>query len=115
MPFGTIKNRGDAITKMGYPMHIVVRADQTKASLRQDELTQVRAWVDSVFGRGGRARGQTLTHLSKGGKHMNPYINLPEEADAWAVERAVSRAVRGRISELATDDAMLGLRSLFGD
>jgi hypothetical protein len=115
LPHGSISDRATALQQMGYPMIIVVRADQAKARFAQGQIALAHAWVDSIFGRGGRARGQTLTHLDRGGAHFQPYINLPEEADAWAVEREVSRMVRARINAAAGDEALQGIAALFGD
>jgi hypothetical protein len=45
---------------------------------------------------------------------MNKYIELPEEADAWAVERQVSRMIRDRIGQRDGAEALAGLAALFG-
>lgn len=44
---------------------------------------------------------------------MNPYIHLPEEADAWTVEREVSRKVRYVIGAREMDEALEGVARLF--
>lgn len=114
LPFGTINDRAEGLKKLGYQQVMIIRADQVKKQFPQSLASLTRSWVDSVFGRGGNARGQTLTHLDKGGKHFQPYTNLPEEADAWAVEREVSRMVRRAINAAAEDDALEGLGAMFG-
>jgi hypothetical protein len=104
----------DDVIALGYPRRIVENADRVKGQFAQGDIAMVRAWVDSIFGRGSRARGQTLNHLGRGGKHFNPYIHLPEEADAWRVEREVSRMIRQMIGAQAMDGALGGLGALFG-
>ena len=109
----TVQDRGEALVQMGFPQMIVIRAAQAKSSFSQQAIPLTRSWVDSIFGSGGRARRQTLTHLSKGGKHFAPYINLPEEADAWAVERSTSRTFRTKVQDWGSDDAVEGIAKLF--
>jgi len=115
LPFGTINSRAHGIEQLGYQQIIVIKADQAKKNFPHGLIALTHSWVDSVFGRGGRARGQTLAHLDRGGKQFQPYINLPEEADAWSVEREVSRLVRAAINAAAEDDALEGLSTLFAE
>ncbi len=111
----SVNARGNHLNKeLSYPQLILLKADREKRSFQQGWIPQTRAWVDSVFGRGGHARGQTLRHLRHlGHRSMNPYIHLPEEADAWAVEREVRRKFRSKLGARLGDEALEGLAGLF--
>ena len=113
----TVQARAETLNRdLGYPQVILLQAVPRRRSFRQAWIPTVRAWVDSVFGRGSRARGQTLNHLRHlGHKSMAPYISLPEEADAWAVERSVKNLFRQRIGAIEYDEALEGVARLFGD
>lgn len=101
-------------SQLGYPILTARRAFMARNSFSDGDLARTRAWCESIFGRYGRARNQTLGHLDRGGRHMNKYIELPEEADAWAVERQVSRMIRDRIGQRDGAEALAGLAALFG-
>jgi hypothetical protein len=109
---------GDSPSKLTqqllYPSQVARQAHMARATFADAQIPLTRGWCDSVFGRYGNIRKQTYAHLmSKGGEHMNKYINLPEEADAWATQRLLKRAVRDRIGASAGTDALQGLATLF--
>lgn len=116
MPLGSsVNDRGQRLEQaFRYPQRILLQADARKNTFLDSMIPLVRSWVDSVYGGAGKARGQTLKHLKHlGHKSMNPYINLPEEADAWRVERELRRLLKSRIQARLGDRALEGLAGLF--
>lgn len=113
----SVQVRADTLNKQhGFPQTILLKAVPLRQSFQQGWIPVVRTWVDSVFGRGSRARGQTLNHLRHlGHKSMSPYIQLPEEADAWATERTIKDRFRQRIGVIQRDEALSGISSLFNE
>jgi hypothetical protein len=110
-PGGDLPSRLTAV--LGYPILISRRAFVVKATLPDSAIPLVRGWCESIWGRHARMRNQTYKHLDRRGQHINKYINLPEEADAWAVERQVSRKIRSRINSMGTEEALAGVAGLF--
>ncbi|MBI5259338.1 MAG: hypothetical protein HY855_22745 [Burkholderiales bacterium] len=111
LPGGDLPSRVAAV--MGFPILIVRRASIVRAQFSDHDIARTRSWCESMWGRYGRTRNQTYKHLDRGGRHMNKYVELPEEADAWAVERQVSRLIRDLIGHRLGNEALDGLAGLF--
>jgi hypothetical protein len=111
----TVNDRGQQLEKIfRYPQRILLQADSRKNSFLDSMIPLVRSWVDSVYGGARSSRGQTLKHLKHlGHKSMNPYIHLPEEADAWRVERELRRLLKGKIEARLGAQALEGLAGFF--
>jgi hypothetical protein len=111
----TVNDRGQQLEKIFlYPQRILLQADSRKNSFLDSMIPLVRSWVDSVYGGARTSRGHTLKHLKHlGHKSMNPYIQLPEEADAWRVERELRRLLKRKIQERLGAQALEGLAGLF--
>lgn len=101
------------LTNLWYPRRIANQARWDRRHFSQSDIPKVRAWVDSVFGRGARGRTQTLNHLAHGGKHFTPYINLPEETDAWTIERQLSRLFRQMVNDQGHDEGLEAVAAMF--
>ncbi len=101
------------LIRLGFPGIIVQKADSAKTKFSQSDIPRVRAWVESVFGRGGRARRQTLGHLDKSTMRWVDYTHLPEEADAWALQRKMSLQLRQRIQDSLSEEAIHDVHTLF--
>jgi hypothetical protein len=50
------------------------------------ETNEAEQWNESVYGSGSEHRGDVLDDIDN---RYDEYRNLPEEADAWGVERSV--------------------------
>jgi hypothetical protein len=96
-----------------YPVHLLTRLRTQKNEFRQSQIPQARAWSDSFYGSHANARNQTMnTLMTVGkGKHYGAYRNLPEEADAFAVQTSLKREIKSMIHDVDED---LDLTSLFG-
>lgn len=98
---------------LDYPIMVARRAHVARSAFDVSDLPRTRAWCDSMFGSSNRIRQQTMAHLDRRGRHINKYIELAEEADAWAVERQLSRLIRDRINQRDGGEALAGLAAMF--
>lgn len=102
----------DVADYMWVPRTVVDRAQMTRRFFPTSEQAIIQGCYDSIYGVASQYRGRVLGTMSHSIDGYKRYLNLPEEVDAWNLERTFRRRLKSKILDRASDEAW-GLQDLF--
>lgn len=114
--FGAMTNNGVTAENlkvwMFVPMVVAEQAERMKRFFPANMTALVTTWYNSIYGANRVYRNNVLNTMSHGGiETYVQYLNLPEEVDAWGLQRQVRDIIKGRMMQ--ADDDWDGLPALF--
>ena len=98
---------------MGLPEAVTRNAAQRAQQFPHDLLTVTRSWHDSIFGAPARPKGGFLETIKHGGL-AGDHLHLPEEQDAWELQRRVRARIKALLGTSLRNPAYAALRGMFG-
>ena len=105
----------DIAQYMWVPVSVVNRAQATRMMFPtgQAELDAIRRWYDSIYGVRSSYRGRVLSTMGHDIAGYKRYLTLPEEVDAWNVEREFRRLLKSKAQQASEAYAFENFSSLF--
>lgn len=98
---------------MWVPVTVANRAQATRMMYPTTDHATIKRWYDSIYGIQSAYRNKVLSTLSHGIEVYKKYLALPEEVDAWNLERQFRALLKQKSQAAGADWAMQHLGDLF--
>jgi hypothetical protein len=106
-------SEADLCAAMGLSEAVARHAAQRAQQFPHDLLTATCSWHDSIFVSPNRQRGRFLETIKHGGT-AGDHLHLPEEQDAWELQRRVRARIKALLGTSLRNPAYAALRGMFG-
>lgn len=103
----------DIAEYMWVPVAVVNRAQQTRMMFPTAQQQTIKRWYDSIYGVGSAYRGRVLGTMGHDIAGYRRYLSLPEEVDAWNVQREFRRLLKTKAAAASEQFAFENFASLF--
>lgn len=103
----------DIAQYMWVPETVVNRAQATRMMFPQAQILLIQRWYDSIYGANSAYRNNVLATMGHDIAGYRNYLALPEEVDAWNLEREFRRLLKARSAASSEQFAFENFSSLF--
>lgn len=103
----------DIAEYMWVPVAVVNRAQATRMMFPMGQQAAIQRWYDSIYGIGSAYRGKVLGTMGHDIAGYKRYLALPEEVDAWNVERDFRQMLKAKARASSEQFAFDNFANLF--